>query len=147
MKNGINLTLLLFLSHSISVSPIQAQNNLNQYSIIEIDSIWEVLLNAGAYKELIYYAQIGREKAEKKFGAQDTIYARMLFSLGKSYHLNQNYTQAKIYYQKAINIQQEKIPKNPNHAASLGNLAVLHMGLGRYNKAESPFSRMNRNKL
>jgi CHAT domain-containing protein len=132
MKNLINLLLLVLLLGQQAM----AQKAAKDCTVAEIDSILPLLKKEKVYDKILLYAEIGAEKAAAQYGKSDTAYAKMLYFLGYYSWVEDDFDRAEAYFKEAIAIQSVKMPKSPDYATTLNNLAILYNATGDYAEAE-----------
>ena len=122
------LTFLLLFSTNIL-----AQNNLDDYTLAELDSLF---VSAQKPQEKLTYALAALKKSEKELDIKDTTFARKLYTVGDLYIDVQDLSNAQKYLEQALGIYEEKGVQNIGYIEALQALGVVFYNKGDYDKAE-----------
>ncbi|MCH2023997.1 MAG: tetratricopeptide repeat protein [Saprospiraceae bacterium] len=125
---------LFFFSLSITCNKLFAQDSLANYSLAELDTLY---INTKKAKDKFPYAMAMLKKGRTQLNTQDTAFAKILFKVSSVYIVKRDLKKAKLYLEKAIDIQKIKAPKNKAYASSLRNLGAIYYYQGQLDKAES----------
>lgn len=111
-------SLLLFIL--LTVHHLSAQDDLSNYSIAQLDKLYDSLASEDRYEEALVYLQKALEKAEKQYGVEDTLYADRLYKIGVAFDYGfGDMDEALNYYNKALEIQRKKSPQSLSYAQTL----------------------------
>ena len=125
------LVLLSLHIHSLTI----AQLPIDNYSLSELDSILQQLVETRQYQQILPYAQVAVQKAEKTYGKEDTTYARMNYFLGTAYYINGQMQLSETHLKIATAIQ-GKIPNQKVWLAkSLNTLGIVYWRSANLKKA------------
>jgi tetratricopeptide (TPR) repeat protein len=112
------------------------------------EALWQELMNQGEHHrsqrqpadaERDYLAALS---AAQQFGSEDSRYAASLNALATAYHEQGRYTDAELYYRKALTIWEAALgPENENVAICLNNLARLYQDRGQFAQVEPQLKR------
>ncbi len=92
---------------------------------------------AANYDSAIIIGELALEEAEKEFGKQDTVVARILHQFGKYCYGQGDYSKAELMNTRSLSIREKAFGENhPEVAKSLYNLAIAYSNQGEYSKAE-----------
>jgi len=131
--------LLLILSMLLyNVSLTAQDNNLKGYTLEALDSLYQ---QAERPQDKLPYAQAMLTKGQQELNTQDTAYAKLLYRVGEIYKSLNNFSEAIVYLQKAIDIQEEKVPLSKTYANSLSSLGAVYYYQGKLKKVEEAWNK------
>ncbi|MCP4442706.1 MAG: CHAT domain-containing protein [Aureispira sp.] len=130
--------LSLFVAKFILVYTLSAQENLSQYSLIELDSICMSFQRMENYEEIFPYAEEAMKRMEGN-EPKDVLSARTYFHWGQGLtHAQYEFEAAMEIYEKAIVIQEELVPASMDYNNTLCAIAdIYNYAFEEYEKAET----------
>ncbi|MCP4439715.1 MAG: CHAT domain-containing protein [Aureispira sp.] len=134
----MNLLLLLIAIFFCSIQSgiAQVPDSLKDLSIAQLEETHHLLKEKEQYDKMIPYALAAVAKAEQLYGKEDTLYARMLYTLGFAYSHDNKVEKGMELYNQAATIQKVSIPQSLNYANTLEAIAnSYHYDLSKYDLA------------
>ncbi|MCP4442702.1 MAG: CHAT domain-containing protein [Aureispira sp.] len=127
-----------FVIKFILIYSLSAQENLGQYSLVELDSICMSLQQIEAYERIYPYAKEAMKKLEGD-KPKDLLSARIYFHWGLGLtHAQYEFEAAMEAYEKAIAVQEKLVPTSIDYNNTLLAIAdVYYYGFEEYEEAES----------
>lgn len=117
---------------------LHAQEDLSLLSYESIDSIIMLAYKQHDANKAILYSKAGRDKAERDYGKQDTIFAEYIGNLGYFYKGLGQYQKAEAFLLQSKNIVLETQGKDhPAYSTTLSNLASLYQKMAKFEQSEA----------
>jgi len=140
-----NFSLLLFAFLFFTPLFAQKESQINKtkdykdyllLSYEELDSLTDLNFSAGALEKTILVLEAAKEKSEKEFGKEDTLYIGYCLSSGFLYKQTGQYDIAMSLFKEAESISEKALGReHASFANALNNLADLHQTMGNYDLA------------
>jgi CHAT domain-containing protein len=116
------------------------QNADSLTAVRMVDSLIQLNVNATEqrkFEEALKSIEAAERKAEEVFGQNHLLYGLCLFNHGRTFFMQQGYSDAEPYFWQAKDIQEKTIGKeHPDYAWTLRFLGVICQYQGKYEKAE-----------